>query len=99
MIWGGVISGNCETGSRRRQIRPARTMMIATVEANTGRSIKKLTMVPPLEACAVHARAKSRVVTPQSRGPLLCGPPLHVLTSDQKEMVDPSHSLLIEIQQ
>ena len=38
------MSGNCETGSRKKQIAPASTMMTAIAEAKIGRWMKKLTI-------------------------------------------------------
>src|SRR4051812_48628993 len=41
---GGVMSGNCEIGSRKKQIDPARTMITAMADAKIGRWMKKPTI-------------------------------------------------------
>ena len=38
---GGVMSGNCETGSRKYEMPPASTMITAIAEAKMGRWMKK----------------------------------------------------------
>ena len=38
------MSGNCETGSAKKLIAPASTMMIAMADAKIGRWMKKLTI-------------------------------------------------------
>src|SRR6202000_1245081 len=42
--WGGVMSGNCEIGSRKKQIDPARTRITAMADARIGRWMKKPTI-------------------------------------------------------
>src|SRR5260370_41882507 len=42
---GGVMSGNCDTGSRKKQIEPASTMITAIADEKIGRWVKNPTIV------------------------------------------------------
>ena len=45
MTVGGAMSGYCSTGSVARPIRPAITITIDMTDANTGRSMKCLSVI------------------------------------------------------
>ncbi len=62
MICGGAIAGNCEIGRTLSAIAPASTMMMATAEAKTGRSMKNSTMA----GYSRPSLARSKVKTPSA---------------------------------
>src|SRR6188474_1760449 len=49
---GGVMSGNCEIGNRKKQMEPARTITIAIADAKIGRLMKNSTMTRPIDRSA-----------------------------------------------